>query len=388
MPEREFELYLSLLSRFLRLKPAQRDEIADELRDHLEARLEELAAKGISREQAIQAALDEFGDAADLAQHFTQHANRRRRRFIMRCTAGTVAALVVGMLAVTAFWPGARAPLPVQVAAESGRPATTEIAAVAGPLGLLEGVLEKKPWGDLSTNPAEEKIRASLKVPTDVDFADTALDTAINFLKSFHGINILVDVPTLTDEAIPTDTPMTLSLHGVTFKSVLNLLLEPLGLTYVIEDEVMKITTATKAGEKLIIRVFDVRDLVTQFAKSAADIEASTALVRGKAEPAGEGMGMLTSIPRVMNSAPSAAPRDPTSSLATVISQTIEDDSWNEVGGQGSIIGYNGLLIVRQTQKVQGDIVDFLKLLRKVLELPPAEGHRRAESAPAGAAGK
>jgi hypothetical protein len=39
MPEQDFELYLSLLSRFLRLKPAQRDEIADELRDHLEERL-------------------------------------------------------------------------------------------------------------------------------------------------------------------------------------------------------------------------------------------------------------------------------------------------------------------------------------------------------------
>jgi hypothetical protein len=35
MSEREFELYLSLLSRFLRLNPNQREEIADELRDHL-----------------------------------------------------------------------------------------------------------------------------------------------------------------------------------------------------------------------------------------------------------------------------------------------------------------------------------------------------------------
>ena len=56
MPEQDFELYLSLLSRFLRLKTAQRGEIADELRDHLEARLEELAARGLSRDEAIRAA--------------------------------------------------------------------------------------------------------------------------------------------------------------------------------------------------------------------------------------------------------------------------------------------------------------------------------------------
>src|SRR5262249_30318716 len=106
MPENEFELYLSLLGRFLRLKPAQRGEIADELRDHLEARLDELSLQGLSREQAIRAALDEFGDAAELATHFTRIAQIRRRRLIMRCTAGSIAALGAMILMSWAFAPG------------------------------------------------------------------------------------------------------------------------------------------------------------------------------------------------------------------------------------------------------------------------------------------
>src|SRR4029079_17122604 len=105
MSQKEFELYLSLLSRFLRLKSTQRSDIADELRDHLEARLEELSRSGLSREEAIHAALEEFGDATELAQHFTQIAARRKRRFIMRCTVGTVAALTAGILLTTALWP-------------------------------------------------------------------------------------------------------------------------------------------------------------------------------------------------------------------------------------------------------------------------------------------
>lgn len=380
MPEREFELYLSLLSRFLRLKPAQRAEISDELRDHLEARLEELAARGLSREQAIQAALDEFGDAAELAGHFSHLARRRTRRFIMRCTAGTVAALVIGLLAVAAFWPGSpRAPLPVQVVAENAKDTVTEVAAITG---VAEGAPKRELWGDLNPNPAEEGIRASLRKRTDVDFADTPLETAIKSLRERHEINILLDIPTLIDEAIATDTPVTLELAGVTFKSVLNLILTPLGLTYVIEDEVMKITTTSKAGEKLTIRVFDVRDLVTQFARSAADIEASTALARKKfvtereAQPtpdSGQGTSGAPALP--------AKTRDPTGSLATVISQTIKDDTWNEVGGQGSIIGYNGLLIVRQTRDVQDDIVDFLKLLRTVLDVPRDAQQSKKETA-------
>src|SRR5579864_4426774 len=108
MPEQDFELYLSLLSRFLRLKSAQRGEIADELRDHLEERLEELAARGLSRGEAIRAALDEFGDAAELANHFTQVAHIRKRRLIMRVTFGTVAALAASLLIATAFWPESR----------------------------------------------------------------------------------------------------------------------------------------------------------------------------------------------------------------------------------------------------------------------------------------
>src|SRR5882757_1476808 len=121
MPEQDFELYLSLLSRFLRLKYAQRDEIADELRDHLEARLEELAARGLSRDEAIRAALDEFGDAAELANHFTQVAHIRKRRLIMRVTFGTITALAASLLVATAFWPETRqAPAPRIAVAQLG----------------------------------------------------------------------------------------------------------------------------------------------------------------------------------------------------------------------------------------------------------------------------
>jgi hypothetical protein len=63
MPEREFELYLSVLSRMLRLNEQQRDAISDELRDHMEERFEELVRSGMNRDDAIRQALDEFGDA-------------------------------------------------------------------------------------------------------------------------------------------------------------------------------------------------------------------------------------------------------------------------------------------------------------------------------------
>src|SRR5580704_12522542 len=109
MSEQEFELYLKLLAKCLRLTSGQREQIADELRDHLEERLEELARAGVPREKAVVQALDEFGDAAVLAAHFTTIARLKRRRFLMRLSLGSVGALTAALLIAFAFWPDNRA---------------------------------------------------------------------------------------------------------------------------------------------------------------------------------------------------------------------------------------------------------------------------------------
>src|SRR5262249_9132884 len=129
---------------------------ADELRDHLEARLEELAARGLSREEAIRAALDEFGDAAELANHFTQAAHIRKRRLIMRLTFSSVAALAASLLVATAFWPeshrtGTLQDAAAQVAGTGAKPAGRAVAdddadkaavetKLAKPLGTIDFV--------------------------------------------------------------------------------------------------------------------------------------------------------------------------------------------------------------------------------------------------------
>ena len=107
MPAEEFDAYLRALSSLLRLEPAQRAELADEFRDHLETRLEELTAAGVPRARAVETALEEFGDAAGLASHFTsQHRFRVRRRrrkalgkFVMKTLPAAAALAVLGAVA-------------------------------------------------------------------------------------------------------------------------------------------------------------------------------------------------------------------------------------------------------------------------------------------------
>lgn len=113
-----------------------------------------------------------------------------------------------------------------------------------------------------STSPAEEKIRAELLKPTQLAFPNTPLRTALEYLADSHGINIIVDETALADEGISIDDTVDVTLDGITLRSGLKILLEPYALTYVIEDEVMKITTQTIADEIQTVRVYPVGDLV------------------------------------------------------------------------------------------------------------------------------
>src|SRR5262245_44762774 len=109
MSDHEFDNYLTLLSSLLRLNGKQRQAIADELRSPLDDRMDELIARGMSKEEAVQQALAELGDAAGLAGQFLTIANRRKRRWLMRLTTFSVAATLLLAAGIAIFWPGRNA---------------------------------------------------------------------------------------------------------------------------------------------------------------------------------------------------------------------------------------------------------------------------------------
>ena len=75
------------------------------------------------------------------------------------------------------------------------------------------------------------------------EFVDTPLKDVTDYLKNRHGIEIQLDNKALGEASIAADTPMTKSLKGISLRSALKLLLAEKGLTYVIDHEVLLITT-------------------------------------------------------------------------------------------------------------------------------------------------
>ena len=116
MTNREFENYLTLVSRLLRLKRGQTEQIAGELRDHLELRVAELTESGVDVDEATRMALEEFGDAASLAGQFQFISETYRRRWMMRFATLSVAGLFLTAVLVMAMWPsGTRFGAPIRV---------------------------------------------------------------------------------------------------------------------------------------------------------------------------------------------------------------------------------------------------------------------------------
>jgi hypothetical protein len=121
---------------------------------------------------------------------------------------------------------------------------------------------------DLKLDPNSPKGKRELKIireldqPTKMEFVEIPLRDAIASLAEQHEIPIRLDEAKLTDEGVQVEQPITLNVDGITLKSGLKLLLQPLQLTYVVEDEVLKITTGTDATDKLQTRVYPVGDLV------------------------------------------------------------------------------------------------------------------------------
>jgi general secretion pathway protein D len=275
---------------------------------------------------------------------------------------------------------------------------------------------DAKTWNDLTErrskmaridqafrSPLELEIERKLDEPiAPFDFQQTPLAEVIDFLRDATGINIVVDWPGLEMAGITTNHPVTLRLERVRFRSALNLLIRQIGLTYSIRDDVLLISTPMREQGQLIPRVYDVADLVvpvrntpkivTPLGSFNATPDFLQQLLQGSSNPAQPfampnqplaqlGVGSSSSSSESAfgpvpgshgpNHAPTPGQAVDFQSLIELITSTIAPDSWQEVGGAGTIAEFPGnlSLVISQTQDVHDQIRDLLQQLRRLQDL-------------------
>jgi hypothetical protein len=375
MSDREFENYLTLLTGLLRLGGKQRDAIARELRSHLEDRLEELLAEGISREDAIKRALAEFGDAAGLAGQFVAISQHRKRRWLMRITTFSLAATLLIAAGLITFWPGRNAG-PGRAAGIAQTPKVDPFA----------------PAPRVDAPPQEPTLQEKLDKRISFDVVELPLRDVIAYLKQETGIQSVLQLKKLDEASISADTPITKSLENVRVSTLLDLLLMDLELTYVEKDGLLLITTPEDAESRLEIRVYDCRDLLAMPAPPGADkfiprprpgssggmFSVEDPVPTKSSRPAGGGGfgGPSDSAADDKNARPISEHDLRAERLMDIIVTNVDSQSWEEVGGPGSISEYNGLIVVTQTDEVHKKVEHVFDMLREAAGLDTPKGTR------------
>ena len=109
---------------------------------------------------------------------------------------------------------------------------------------------------------AEAKILRALSAKGEVEFLDTPLEDAIEFVGNAWKVPVQIDVENLKADGIALDEPLTFRATGIPGRSLLALVLRDLGLTWTIQQGVLVITTEVDAEMMMDMRVYDVSDLV------------------------------------------------------------------------------------------------------------------------------
>jgi len=133
-------------------------------------------------------------------------------------------------------------------------------------LALLDRATKVKPGeGPIALwniDPGEGKIRQALQSSTELDFVEASLEDVVDYLSHRHDIEIVIDRRALEDVGLPTDTPITRNLKGISLRSALRLMLRELDLTYYIQDGLLLITTPESGCSRMVTVLYPIEDLL------------------------------------------------------------------------------------------------------------------------------
>ncbi len=235
---------------------------------------------------------------------------------------------------------------------------------------LMATTLVAEDAKDSAKNPppvdTEAAIREKLNAKVTVEFIDTTLHEVVNQLGAEHDIPIVIDQLAIQESgarfsgSIFGDTSkvfrnpiggiaasktagvlrgplITDAFRDISLASVFRRVLRPAELTFVVEKGVLVITTPDAAESRLGLQTYDVADLA---GRPVDDTE----------------FGVQTD------------------GLIEMITELIQPENWDAVGGRGSIETFRGVLTVSQTQPCQQTLAGFLKAFRAARTAAYASG--------------
>jgi hypothetical protein len=232
-------------------------------------------------------------------------------------------------------------------------PATPEAKPEANPFAAKATAAKGEPGRPVRGAPADydpgharRRIEGVLSQPlkSPLEFVETPLSQVAMMLSEQYDIPIQFDTAALDAVAASPDVEVTVNIANVTLRSALDLMLRNSGteeLTYIVDNEVLLITTQDEAEQRLEVVVYRVDDLVTPDA-SRAELDR----------------------------------------LIDIVVASVEQESWEQNGtGEGEIHSFApAMLIVTNTHRVHERLVQLLHDMRHT-KAAVDEAHPQASEA-------
>lgn len=276
-------------------------------------------------------------------------------------------------------------------------------------------------WGELSRrrqtggesdsrlSPIERQIKQQMSIPVEVNYRETPLAEVLQDLAAVANISIVLDQRAMTEMQIASDSPVNMQLtQPVSLRSALNLILSDFELTYIIENDVLKITSHDVKKTRVYSKAYKVADLITpipnfsssyedglagalraayQMTNQQADVQIMPMAGMGLAANNNAGAtnanalaqfgtagGPGSTLGGASGYGNSRGPLDPNAAgggfmpfeLMNLIQTTISPDEW--IDGTYSIAPYmqNLSLVISTTTEVHDQIAALLESLRKL----------------------
>jgi hypothetical protein len=188
---------------------------------------------------------------------------------------------------------------------------------------------------DSPTGDTETRIEAALTRRVTFELVDWPLREVVEKVATQTGITIRLSKK-IEDAGVQPDQRVTISARDVSAETFLTLVLRDLNLSLIVKHDALLVTTTEDAQspENMVTRVYPVADLVE--------------LVR---IPASQGGGVEMDF----------------DSIIDMITSTVEPDSWQDVGGPGSITGFENSrsLVISNRRDLHQRIAALIVTLRR-----------------------
>jgi hypothetical protein len=216
------------------------------------------------------------------------------------------------------------------------------------------------------TSPAGARLPSTLKYLNtriaQVDFEMAELSAVIDWLSGLTDMQIVVRWQILEDAGIERDKPISMQVKNLRLSQVLWMIMDEaagpdLKLAYRASGNLLIISTAEDLGREMVVRVYDVSDLLIRAPhfRGAPHMDlqnvqnmGSTGTGGGQSIFGGSGSGGSSGRDddderRGERGEDNADIQE----LINLIIQTVEPDSWADNGGLGTIQAFRNLLVVR-----------------------------------------